>query len=123
MVWIIGTGIGGVTGIEEQNKELLERGPRRVSPHFVPRIMANAVSGQVAIRHGLQGTCFTTSSACASAGHAMGLAWRSIQYGDADIVVTGGAESATTPMSLAGLANMKAVSTRNDDPGRASRPF
>ena len=120
---IIGTGIGGITGIEEQHKELLERGPRRVSPHFVPKIMANAVSGQVAIRHGLQGTCFTTSSACASAGHAMGMAWRTIQFGDADVVVTGGAESATTPMSLAGFANMKALSTRNDDPQAASRPF
>ncbi|MBK7641839.1 MAG: beta-ketoacyl-ACP synthase II [Planctomycetes bacterium] len=120
---IIGTGIGGITGIEEQHKELLERGPRRVSPHFVPKIMANAVSGQVAIRHGLQGTCFTTSSACASAGHAMGMAWRAIQFDDCDLVVTGGAESATTPMSLAGFANMKALSSRNDDPGAASRPF
>jgi 3-oxoacyl-[acyl-carrier-protein] synthase II len=120
---IIGTGIGGITGIEEQHKDLLERGPRRVSPHFVPKIMANAVSGQVAIRYGLQGTCFTTSSACASAGHAMGMAWRSIQHDDADVVVTGGSESATTPMSLAGFANMKALSSRNDDPGAASRPF
>jgi 3-oxoacyl-[acyl-carrier-protein] synthase II len=120
---IIGTGIGGITGIEEQHKDLLERGPRRVSPHFVPKIMANAVSGQVAIRHGLMGTCFTTSSACASAGHAIGMAWRAIQYGDADVVVTGGAESATTPLSLGGFANMKALSTRNDDPGAASRPF
>ncbi len=85
--------------------------------------MANAVSGQVAIKHGLLGTCFTTSSACASAGHAIGMAWRAIQYGDADLVVTGGAESATTPMSLAGFANMKALSTRNDDPQAASRPF
>lgn len=120
---IIGTGIGGITGIEEQHVGLIERGPRRVSPHFVPKIMANAVSGQVAIRHGLQGTCFTTSSACASAGHAIGMAWRAIQWDDADIVVTGGSESATTPMSLAGFANMKALSTRNDDPAAASRPF
>jgi 3-oxoacyl-[acyl-carrier-protein] synthase II len=120
---IIGTGIGGITGIEEQYQAMLEKGPRRVSPHFIPKIMANAVSGQVAIRHGLQGTCFTTSSACASAGHAIGLAWRAIQLDDADIVVTGGAESATTPLSLAGFANMKALSTRNDDPGAASRPF
>jgi 3-oxoacyl-[acyl-carrier-protein] synthase II len=120
---IIGTGIGGITGIEEQHHGLIEKGPRRVSPHFVPKIMANAVSGQVAIKHGLLGTCFTTSSACASAGHAIGMAWRAIQYGDADVVVTGGAESATTPMSLAGFANMKALSTRNDDPAGASRPF
>ncbi|MFO1009887.1 MAG: beta-ketoacyl-ACP synthase II [Planctomycetota bacterium] len=120
---ILGTGIGGITGIEEQHSGLLEKGPRRVSPHFVPKIMANAVSGQVAIRHGLLGTCFTTSSACASAGHAMGMAWRAIQFDDADIVVTGGSESATTPLSLAGFANMKALSQRNDDPASASRPF
>ncbi|MBL8859502.1 MAG: beta-ketoacyl-ACP synthase II [Planctomycetes bacterium] len=120
---IIGTGIGGITGIEAQHIELLERGPRRVSPHFVPKIMANAVSGQVAIRQGLMGTCFTTSSACASSGHAMGMAWRAIQWGDADVIVTGGAESATTPLSLAGFGNMKALSQRNDDPQAASRPF
>lgn len=120
---IIGTGIGGITGIEAQHAELLERGPRRVSPHFVPKIMANAVSGQVAIRHGLLGTCFTTSSACASSGHSMGMAWRAIQWGDADVVVTGGSESATTPLSLAGFGNMKALSQRNEDPGSASRPF
>ncbi|MBM3991180.1 MAG: beta-ketoacyl-ACP synthase II [Planctomycetes bacterium] len=119
---IIGTGIGGITGIEEQYQGLLERGPRRVSPHFVPKIMANAVSGQVAIRHGLLGTCFTTSSACASAGHAIGMAWRSIQWGESDLVVTGGAESATTPLSLAGFANMKALSQRAD-PALACRPF
>jgi beta-ketoacyl-acyl-carrier-protein synthase II len=120
---IIGTGIGGITGIEEQFQGLLEKGPRRVSPHFVPKIMANAVSGQVAIKNGLLGTRFTTSSACASAGHAIGMAWRSIQWGESDVVVTGGAESATTPLSLAGFANMKALSQRNDDPGAACRPF
>ncbi|MFN9787768.1 MAG: beta-ketoacyl-ACP synthase II [Planctomycetia bacterium] len=120
---IIGTGIGGITGIEEQYRDMLERGPRRVSPHFVPKIMANAVSGQVSIRHGLLGTSFTTSSACASAGHAIGMAWRAIQWGDCDVVATGGAESATTALSLAGFANMKALSTRNDDPSAASRPF
>jgi len=120
---IIGTGIGGITGILEQQAVLLERGARRVSPHFIPRIMANAVSGQVAIRHGLLGTAFTTSSACASAGHAIGMAWRSIQWDDCDIVVTGGSESAITQLSMAGFASAKALSTRNDDPGAASRPF
>ena len=120
---IIGTGIGGINGIEEQHKLLMERGPRRVSPHFIPRIMANAVSGQVAIEYGLMGTAFTTSSACASAGHSVGMAWRAIQFDEADIVVTGGAESATTPLSLAGFAAAKALSTRNDDPQAASRPF
>lgn len=120
---IIGTGIGGINGIEEQHSLLHDRGPRRVSPHFIPRIMANAVSGQVAIQYGLMGTAFTTSSACASAGHAIGMAWRSIQFDEADIIVTGGAESATTPLSLAGFASAKALSTRNDDPEAASRPF
>ena len=120
---IIGTGIGGITGIEEQHIGMLERGPRRVSPHFIPKIMANAVSGQVAIRHGLQGTVFTTSSACASAGHAIGMALMAIRSGEADVVVTGGAESATTPLSVSGFASMRALSTRNDDPAAASRPF
>lgn len=120
---IIATGIGGITGILEQHLVLMERGPRRVSPHFIPRIMANAVSGQVAIKHGLLGTAFTTSSACASAGHAIGMAWRAIQWGDCDVVLTGGSESALTTMSIAGFASAKALSTRNDDPGAASRPF
>jgi len=120
---IVATGIGGITGILEQYDTLLERGPRRVSPHFIPRIMSNAVSGQVAIRHGLLGTTFTTSSACASAGHAIGMAWRAIQWGDADLVLTGGSESAITTLSMAGFASAKALSTRNDDPGAASRPF
>lgn len=120
---IIATGIGGITGILEQYDTMIERGARRVSPHFIPRIMSNAVSGQVAIRHGLQGTVFTTSSACASAGHAIGMAWRAIQWDDADLIVTGGSESATTRLSMAGFASAKALSTRNDDPGAASRPF
>ncbi|MCP3919222.1 MAG: beta-ketoacyl-ACP synthase II [bacterium] len=120
---IIATGIGGITGILEQHDVLKERGPRRVSPHFIPRIMANAVSGQVAIRHGLLGTAFTTSSACASAGHAIGMAWRAIQWDDCDVVLTGGSESAITDLAIAGFASAKALSTRNDDPGAASRPF
>jgi len=120
---IIATGIGGITGILEQYDTMLEKGARRVSPHFIPRIMANAVSGQVAIRQGFLGTAFTTSSACASAGHAIGMAWRAIQWGDADVVLTGGSESAITHLSMAGFASAKALSTRNDDPEAASRPF
>ena len=120
---IIGTGIGGITGVLEQHDVLKARGARRVSPHFIPRIMPNAVSGQVAIRHGLMGTAFTTSSACASAGHAIGMAWRAIQWDDCDVVVTGGAESAMTPLSMAGFASAKALSTRNDAPELACRPF
>jgi 3-oxoacyl-[acyl-carrier-protein] synthase II len=120
---IVGTGIGGISGIVEQHTEMLERGPRRVSPHFIPKIMANAVSGQVAIRHGLLGTAFTTSSACASSGHAIAMAFQAIRWGEIDVAVTGGAESATTRLSVAGFANMKALSTRNDAPEQASRPF
>ena len=120
---IVGTGIGGITGIEEQHVTLMERGPRRVSPHFIPRIMANAVSGQLAIHHGILGTTFTTSSACASSAHAIGMALLSIRSGESDVVLTGGAESATTPLAVAGFASAKALSTRHDDPGGASRPF
>jgi 3-oxoacyl-[acyl-carrier-protein] synthase II len=120
---IIGTGIGGISGIVEQHTEMFERGPRRVSPHFIPKIMANAVSGVVAIRHGLLGTAFTTSSACASSGHAIAMAFQAIRCGEIDVAVTGGAESATTRLSVAGFANMKALSTRNDAPELASRPF
>ena len=120
---IVGTGIGGITGVLSQHDVLRDRGARRVTPHFIPMIMPNAVSGQVAIRHGLMGTAFTTSSACASAGHAIGMAWRSIQWDECDLVVTGGAESAITPLSMAGFASAKALSTRNDAPHEASRPF
>ena len=120
---IIGTGIGGIGGIVSQHVVLQERGARRVSPHFIPKIMANAVSGQVAIEFGLLGTAFTTSSACASAGHAIGMALLSIRAGESDLIVTGGAESATVPLALAGFASAKALSTRNDDPAHASRPF
>ncbi|MEM7307831.1 MAG: beta-ketoacyl-ACP synthase II [Planctomycetota bacterium] len=120
---IIGTGIGGINGIEGQHAVLLERGPRRVSPHFIPKIMANAVSGQVAIEHGILGTCFTTSSACASSGHAIGMALLAIRSGEADLVVTGGSESATTRLSISGFASAKALSKRNEEPERASRPF
>ena len=120
---IIATGIGGITGILEQHDQLKERGLKRVSPHFIPRIMANAVSGQVSIRHGLMGTSFTTSSACASAGHAIGMAWRCIQWDECDMVLCGGSESAITALSMAGFCSARALSTRNDDPQGASRPF
>jgi 3-oxoacyl-[acyl-carrier-protein] synthase II len=120
---IIGTGIGGICGIEEQHLVLQERGPRRVSPHFIPKIMANAVSGQVAIEFGLLGTAFTTSSACASSGHAIGMAFQAIRNDEADLVVTGGSESATTRLAISGFASAKALSTRNDDCEHASRPF
>ncbi|MBP8300741.1 MAG: beta-ketoacyl-ACP synthase II [Planctomycetes bacterium] len=120
---ILGTGIGGIHEIEASKVLQIERGADRVSPFFIPKIMANAMAGQTAIRFGLQGTCYVTSSACASASHAIGLALRTIQWGEADIMITGGSEAATTELGLAGFCSLKAVSGRNDDPKRASRPF
>ena len=120
---ITGTGIGGIHEIEASKITQVERGAGRISPFFIPKIMANAMAGQAAIRFGLMGTCYVTSSACASASHAIGLAARTIQWGEADIVLTGGAEAATTELGLGGFCALKAVSTRNDDPKRASRPF
>ena len=120
---ILGTGIGGIHETEDMKMTFEKRGASRVSPFFIPKMMANALAGQVSIRFGLEGTSFVTSSACASSGHALGLAMREIQYGDADVVVTGGSEATITGLALAGFCTMKAVSTRNDDPKRASRPF
>ena len=120
---ILGTGIGGIQELEHTKVVFLERGANRVSPFFIPKLMSNALAGQVAIRFGLQGTCFATSSACASAGHSIGMALRSIQYGEADLMLTGGSEAATTALSLAGFCALKALSKRNDDPKGASRPF
>jgi len=120
---ITGSGIGGLNGIEEQHRLMLERGARRVSPHFIPKIMINAMAGQISIRHGLRGGSYITASACASASHAIGLAFRAIRDGDLDVVVTGGSEATITELAMAGFSNMKAMSTRNDDPERASRPF
>ena len=120
---ITGTGIGGISEIESSKVLQVERGANRVSPFFIPKIMANAMAGQAAIRFGLMGTCYVTSSACASASHAIGIALRTIQYGEADVMLTGGSEAATTELGLAGFCSLKAVSTRNDDPQRASRPF
>ena len=120
---ILGTGIGGIHEIEASKVLQLERGADRISPFFVPKMMANAVAGQAAIRFGLQGTCYVTSSACASSSHAIGLAFRTIQYGEADLMLTGGSEAATTELGLGGFCSLRALSTRNDDPKRASRPF
>ncbi|MFQ5504306.1 MAG: beta-ketoacyl-ACP synthase II [Planctomycetota bacterium] len=120
---IMGTGIGGIHELESQKERLMEKAPRFVSPLLVPRMMFNAFTGMIALMHGLKGQNFATGSACASASHALGVALRTIQYGDADVVVSGGAEHAMTPLSLAGFTNMKAVSRRNAEPDRASRPF
>ncbi len=120
---IMGCGIGGMETFENETKVLLEKGPRRVSPQFIPKMIINAAAAGVAIKFGLKGPNFTCSSACASANHALGSAYRALQYGDADIVVTGGSEAAVTPLSVAGFCSMKALSTRNDDVKTACRPF
>ncbi|MEO0480111.1 MAG: beta-ketoacyl-ACP synthase II [Planctomycetota bacterium] len=120
---ILGTGIGGIQELEAGKDLFAARGPRRISPFFIPKMMSNSVAGFAAIRFGLQGSCFSTSSACASAGHAIGQAMRAIQYDEADMMLTGGSEAATTALSLAGFCSLKALSKRNDEPERASRPF
>ena len=120
---IIGTGIGGIRQIEEQQMVLVERGPGRVSPFLIPKLMANAAPGLVAIRRGLKGPNWAVSSACASALHGIGDAYSQVACGRADAMVTGGAEAAVTPLGVAGFINCKALSTRNDAPEKASRPF
>jgi len=120
---IVGTGIGGLDSIENTHTTIMEKGPQRVSPFFVPRMMANAIAGNLSIRFGLQGPSFITASACASSNHAMTLAFRSVRTGESDIVLTGGAEATITSMGMAGFNSMRAMSRRNDDPAAASRPF
>jgi 3-oxoacyl-[acyl-carrier-protein] synthase II len=120
---IMGTGIGGITEIEVQKEKILTKGPRFVSPMLVPKMMFNSLTGYVALTHGIKGPNYATGSACASATHAIGVALRTIQYGDSDVVFTGGAEAAVASLGICGFSSMKALSTRNDDPTRASRPF
>jgi 3-oxoacyl-[acyl-carrier-protein] synthase II len=121
---ILGTGIGGLDTIEHTHTTIMEKGPQRVSPFFVPKMMANSVAGNVSIRLDLRGPSFITASACASSNHAMALAMRSIRDGEADVVVTGGAEATITSMGMAGFNSMRAMSRRsNDAPEKASRPF
>ena len=120
---ILGTGIGGTQTFEEQHKTLLDKGAGRVSPFFVPMMIANMAAGQISIYLDAHGPNFTVVSACASSTNAIGEAMKLIQRGDADIVVTGGSEAALTPMSMAGFCSMKAMSTNNEHPQQASRPF
>ncbi len=120
---ILGSGMGGMTEVEAQQIVIREKGPRRVSPFFIPKVMINAISAEVSIRYGFQGVNFVTSSACSSSGHAIGQALRTIQYGDADVIVTGGSEAIITPLSIAGFCSIRAMSQRNDAPEKASRPF
>lgn len=118
-----GSGIGGLQEIEDQHAVLFDRGPTRVSPFMIPKLMVNAASGNISVWFGLKGPNSAVATACASASNAIGDAVRWIQWGHADVVIAGGSESAITPMGLSGFARMSALSTRNDDPTRASRPF
>ena len=120
---ITGTGIGGMETFADNFSTLIDRGPRRVSPFFVPGMMPNAISGEISIEHGLKGSNFGVVSACASGTHAIGLAARLIQSGDLDCAIAGGAEAVLLPITYAGFARMGAISKRNDDPEGASRPF
>ncbi|HMP07583.1 MAG TPA: beta-ketoacyl-ACP synthase II [Lacipirellulaceae bacterium] len=120
---IIGSGIGGLNEIEEQERRLILKGPDRVSAFTIPKLMLNAASGHLSIRFGLRGPNYAVATACASATNAMGDAFKAIQYGDADVMLTGGAEAAVTPIGLSGFSNMRALSERNDNPAAASRPF
>ncbi len=120
---LIGVGIGGLPLLERQHTRFLEKGPRRVVPTFIPMFIPDMASGMVSIKYGAKGPNYATVSACASSGHSLGLALRSIRNGEADVMITGGTEGAITPLAVAGFASMKAMSTRNDDPLVASRPF
>lgn len=120
---ITGTGMGGLDVIEEEEKALLERGPKRVSPFLIPMIITNMLPGEIAIAYGFTGPNYAVTSACASANHAMGDALSMLRNGYADVMVSGGAEAVITPLGLAGFCNMRAVSQRNDEPTKASRPF
>jgi 3-oxoacyl-[acyl-carrier-protein] synthase II len=120
---ILGSGIGGLNVFEEQHKRILDRGYNKCSAFFIPKMMMNAVTGNISIHFGMRGPNYAVASACASGCHALGLAFRTIQYGDADIVLTGGTEATVTPLGLAGFCALKALSTRNGEPERASRPF
>lgn len=119
----IGSGIGGLSTWEEQHTVLLEKGPRRVSPFFIPMMIGNMASGQVSIALGAKGPTSSAITACATGTNAIGDAFKLIQHGHADVMITGGAEATITPMAMAGFCSMKAMSTRNDEPQKASRPF
>jgi len=120
---IVGSGVGGLNEIEVQESRLIHKGPGKVSPFTIPKLMINAASGHLSIRYGLRGPNYAVATACASATNAMGDAYKAIQYDDADVMITGGAEAAVTPIGVSGFANMKALSRRNDNPTGASRPF
>jgi len=120
---LIGSGIGGLLGIEEQTIKAHEGGPRKISPFYVPSTIINMAPGQVSLLTGAKGPNFSAVSACATSNHSIGMAMRLIQHGDADVMIAGGCERGSTPTSMGGFCSMKAMSTRNDDPTRASRPW
>jgi len=119
----IGSGIGGFEVIEREHKIYLERGPSRISPFFIPSCIVNLASGYVSIRYGAKGPNSATATACTTSAHSIGDSFRLIQHGDADVMICGGSEACITPMGVGGFAAMRALSTRNDDPHRASRPW
>ncbi|MCG0278116.1 MAG: beta-ketoacyl-ACP synthase II [Thermanaeromonas sp.] len=120
---VFATGIGGMETFEEQTRVLVEKGPGKISPFFVPMMIANMAAGQIAIQTGARGINFTVVNACAAGTNAVGEAFRVLQRGEADVVITGGSEASVTPLALAGFSAMKALSTRNEAPEKASRPF
>jgi 3-oxoacyl-[acyl-carrier-protein] synthase II len=120
---LIGSGIGGIATFEEQARLMVERGPKRISPFFVPMFIPDIAAGHVSMRYGFRGPNYATVSACSSSAHAVGDAYRIVQRGEADAMVAGGTEATVTPLTVAGFANMKALSTRNASPATASRPF
>jgi len=120
---IIASGIGGLHTLEQEKMVLHNKGPKRVSPFFIPKLISNIAAGYVSIKYGLKGINYSVASACASSNHSIALALRHIRYGDADVVIAGGAEATITPLGVSGFTQMKALSTRNDDFKTASRPF
>jgi 3-oxoacyl-[acyl-carrier-protein] synthase II len=120
---IIGVGLGGLPMLEAMGRVLVEKGPKRISPYFIPAVISNLAPGQLSMRYGFRGSSFTTTSACASGAHAIGEATRAIRLGELDACLTGGTEATVTGLGIAGFAQMRALSTRNDEPEKASRPW
>ncbi len=120
---IYGSGIGGIKSFEDEHSKLMNKGPRRISPFFIPLMISDIAAGHISIKYNLKGPNYATVSACATSGHSVGIGFRTIQYGDADIMVCGGAEASITPTGVGGFNSAKAISTRNDEPEKASRPF
>lgn len=120
---VIGSGMGGLPAIEYYHQVLLEKGWKRVSPFFIPMVIINLAAGQISIKYGIKGPNLAVTTACATGNHSIGEAFRMIQYGDADVMIAGGTEAVITPMAVAGFAIMRALSTRNEEPEKASRPF